>query len=172
MATTDVYLRAYVQPNPESHLRKEIGEVWDNMRGPSGQVHEKLYSGQPRSSESGQAMLRAQMAVRVAEQSNDRMIQAEACRLMAHTLNVAESYEASVEYYKKAVELFESAGAGEQAARTRLGFMGALFMIGKYEEALTVSEAASLWFRQNNNIQGLAKVAANTGNLHYRDRTR
>ncbi|MBI4473632.1 MAG: tetratricopeptide repeat protein [Acidobacteria bacterium] len=162
MRTIDSYVKNYVQSNPVSQLRTEIGEVWDSIRG------QKLYSGQPRSVQSEQTITRALMALNVATQANDRAMMAEASRLMAHTLNAAERYDESLEHYRKAIDLFEGQNAGEAAARTRLGYMAALYMTGRYDEAIRVADDASRWFRENNNFQGLAKIAANTGNLYYR----
>src|SRR3989304_1842760 len=87
---------------------------------------------------------------------------------MAHTLNADERYEQSTDYYQKAISLFETTGAAEQAARTRLGFMAALYMMGKYDEAMRVADSAERWFQANNHLSGLAKVYANIGNLNYR----
>ncbi len=38
---------------------------------------------------------------------------------MAHTLNADEQYSESLDYYQKAISLFENTGAAEQAARTK-----------------------------------------------------
>jgi tetratricopeptide (TPR) repeat protein len=113
-------------------------------------------------------MTRAINALKLASQTNDRLMLAEACRLMAHTLNADEQYGESLDYYEKAVTLFESAGAGEQAARTRLGFMAALYMTGKYDDSLAVGVASERWFQANNHPSGLAKVYGNMGNLCMR----
>jgi tetratricopeptide (TPR) repeat protein len=107
-------------------------------------------------------------ALKLASQTNDRMMLAEACRLMAHTLNADEQYGESIEYYTKAVSLFESSGAAEQAARTRLGYMASLYMLGRYDAAMKVVGVAEQWFQANDNLLGLAKVYTNIGNLNYR----
>jgi tetratricopeptide (TPR) repeat protein len=113
-------------------------------------------------------MARSLAALKLASQTNDRAMLAEACRLMAHTLNADEQYEQSVDYYLKAISLFETGGADEQAARTRLGFMASLYMMGKYDDAMNVAGTAERWFQANNHPLGLAKVYTNIGNLNYR----
>jgi tetratricopeptide (TPR) repeat protein len=162
MSRFDPYLKTYVESKDGNGLRTEIADVWQSIR------RTNLYSGGPRSAQTDQAIARSLAALRVASQTNDRVLLAEACRLMAHTLNADEQYEQSVEYYQKAIALFESGGAGEQAARTRLGFVTALYMMGKYDDAMEVAGAAEQWFQANNHLSGLAKVYTNIGNLSYR----
>jgi tetratricopeptide (TPR) repeat protein len=162
MSRFDPYLKTYVESKDGHGLLTEIAGVWQSIRGTN------LYSGGPRGSQTDQAMARSLSALRLASQTNDRHLLAEACRLMAHTLNADEQYEQSVEYYQKAIALFESSGSGEQAARTRLGFIAALHMMGKYDQAFEVAGAAEQWFQANNHLSGLAKVYTNIGNLGYR----
>src|SRR5260370_1734637 len=152
MSRFDSYLKTYVESKDGKGLRTEIADVWQSIRGTN------LYSGGPRSAQSDQAIARSLAALRVASQTNDRVLLAEACRLMAHTLNADEQYEQSVEYYQTAIALLESSGAGEQAARTRVGFVAALYMMGKYDDAMEIAAAAEQWFQANNHLSGLAKV--------------
>src|SRR3989442_5556013 len=144
MSRFDPYLKTYVESNDGGRLRNEIAEVWQSIRS------RHLYSGGPRSSQTNQAIARSLTALKLASQTNDRVMLAEACRLMAHTLNADEQYEQSVDYYQKAIALFESSGSGEQASRTRLGFIAALYMMGKYDEAMKVAGTAEQWFKANN----------------------
>jgi tetratricopeptide (TPR) repeat protein len=162
MSRFDPYFKTYVESKDGNGLRTEIADVWQSIRGTN------LYSGGPRSSQTDQAIARSLQALKVASQTNDRVLLAEACRLMAHTLNADEQYEQSVDYYQKAIALFESCGSGEQAARTRLGFMAALYMMGKYDEAMELAAQAERWFQSNNHPSGVAKVYTNIGNLNYR----
>src|SRR6266446_2799386 len=162
MGRFDPYLKTYVESKDGSGLLTEIADVWQSIRGTN------LYSGGPRGSQTDQAMSRSLTALRLASQTNDRVLLAEACRLMAHTLNADEQYEESVEYYRKAIALFESGESAEQAARTRLGFMAALSMMGKYDEAMVVAAEAEQWFQANKHLSGLAKLYTNIGNLSYR----
>ena len=162
MSRFDPYLKTYVESKDGKGLRTEIADVWQSIRGTN------LYSGGPRSAQTDQAIAQSLAALKVASQTNDRALLAEACRLMAHTLNADEQYEQSVDYYQKAIALFESSGCGEQASRTRLGFIAALYMMGKYDEAMEVAGTAERWFKANNQPLGLAKVYTNIGNLNYR----
>lgn len=158
----DTYLKTYVGSNDGTRLRSEIDEVWKSFRGSNA------YSGGPRNSQTEQGIARALAALKLASQTNDRGLLAEACRLMAHTLNVDEQYEQSIDYYRKAIALFEGSSSNDQAARTRLGFIAALYMLGKYDEAIAVAREAEQWFKSNNQPLGLAKVYTNIGNLNYR----
>src|SRR3954466_1076381 len=97
MNRSDTYLKTYVESNDGTRIRSEIADVWKSFRGSNA------YSGGPRSPQSEQGIARALTALRFASQSNDRGLLAEACRLMAHTLNVDEQYEQSIDYYQKAI---------------------------------------------------------------------
>jgi len=162
MSRFDPYLKTYVEASDGTRLRREISEVWTSIKA------QNIYSGGPRGAQSEQAIARALNALKLASQTNDRGLLAEACRLMAHALNVDEQYKQSLDYYQKAIVLFDSSGSAEQAARTRLGFMTALYMTGKYDEAMTVASEAERWFSANRQPLGLAKVYTNIGNLNYR----
>ena len=162
MSRNDPYLKTYADSKDASHLRDEIAETWQSLRS------RNFYSGGPRSAQTDQAINRAITALKIASETNDRLMLAEACRLMAHTLNADEQHEQSLDYYEKAILLFENVGAGEQAARTRLGHMADLYMTGKYEESLATGVTAERWFQANNHPTGLAKVYGNMGNLWMR----
>src|SRR2546426_9016702 len=162
MTRSDPYLKAYIESKGDSGLRAEIASVWQSIR------DRNLYSGGPRSSQTDQAIARALAALKVASQTNDRGLLAEACRLMAHSLNADGQYEPSLDYYLKAIALFESSGSGEQAARTRLGHVAALYMMGRYDDAIEQAQIAEQWFLTNNHVSGLAKLYTNIGNLNYR----
>jgi tetratricopeptide (TPR) repeat protein len=162
MSRFDPYLKTYAESKDGNGLLTEIADVWQSIRGTN------LYSGGPRGTQTDEAMARSISALRLASQTNNRMLLAEACRLMAHALNADEQYEQSVEYYQKAIALFESSGSGEQAARTRLGFMAALCMMGKYDQSLEIAAEAEQWFQAHNHLSGLAKVYTNIGNLSSR----
>jgi tetratricopeptide (TPR) repeat protein len=162
MSRFDPYLKTYVESKDGGHLRKEIAEVWQSIRS------RNLYSGGPRSAQTNQAIARSLAALKLASQTNDRMMLAEACRLMAHTLNADEQYQQSIDYYQKAIALFENSGSTEQAVRTRLGYMASLYMMGRYDESMNVAGVAERWFQANNHFLGLAKVYTNIGNLNYR----
>src|SRR4051812_16935836 len=162
MSRFDPYLKAYVETKDGDRLRSEIADVWTGIRA------QNIYSGGPRGAQSEQAIARSITALKLASQTNDRGLLAEACRLMAHALNLDEQYNQSIDYYQKAIVLFESSGSAEEAARTRLGFMTSLYMIGKYDEAMTVASETEAWFSTNRQPLGLAKVYTNIGNLNYR----
>src|SRR2546430_2032035 len=103
MSRFDPYLKTYDESKDGKGLRTEIAHAWQDVR-------TNLYSGGPRSSQTDQAIARALAALRVASQTNDRVLLAEACRLMAHTLNADGQYEPSLDYYLKAIALFENSG--------------------------------------------------------------
>ncbi len=162
MSRFDQRIQTHADSKDGSRLQTEIADLWQSIRG------QKLYSGQPRTSHSDGAIARSMAAFKLASQSNNRGLLAEASRLVAHTLNAGEQYEESLEYYRKAVTLFESVGAAEQASRSRLGFTAALYMAGNYKEALSNAMIAERWFQANDHQSSLAKIYGNLGNLYYR----
>ncbi|HEY2381539.1 MAG TPA: tetratricopeptide repeat protein [Terriglobia bacterium] len=162
MSRSDSYLKTYVDSGDGARLQGEIAEVWKSIRS------RNVYSGGPRSEQTQQAIARSIVALKLASRTNDRALLAEACRLMAHTLNVDEQYGQSLDHYRKAITLFESCGSPEQANRTRLGFMAALYMTGNYDEAMEAAGEAERWFQSRNNSLGLAKIYTNVGNINYR----
>ena len=162
MSRFDPYLKNYADSTDVSHLAGEIAGTWQSLR------NQNFYSGGPRSAQTDQAINRAITSLKIASETNDRLMLAEACRLMAHTLNADEQHEQSLDYYEKAILLFENVGAAEQAARTRLGYTAALYMTGKYDDSLANAVTAERWFQANNHPTGLAKVYGNMGNLWMR----
>lgn len=162
MSRFDSYLKTYVESDDGARLQTEISDVWKSIRS------RNIYSGGPRSEQTQLEIARSMVALKLASQTNDRALLAEACRLMAHTLNVDEQYEQSLDYYRKAITLFDSCGSTEQANRTRLGFIAALYMMGNYDEAMESAGEAERWFQSRNNSLGLAKVYTNIGNVNYR----
>src|SRR2546427_12541806 len=92
MSRFDQRIQTHADSKDGSRLQTEIADLWQSIRG------QKLYSGQPRTSHSDGAIARSMAAFELASQGNNRGLLAEACRLVAHTLNAGEQYEESLEY--------------------------------------------------------------------------
>src|SRR5262249_9167326 len=93
---------------------------------------------------------------------------AHACRMMAMTLNANEQYFASIRYYRRALNWLDSLGNTELAARTRLGFIAALGMVGRDQGAVYHAETAGENFEKIGGDHGHARLLTNLGNVHLR----
>ena len=136
--------------------------MWSQIRAAN------LISGQPRGSESAEKVSLARLAVSLASLKVDPLLQAESHRMMAYTLNANEEYGESLTHYRHALQIFDAAGRVEIAARTRLGFVAALKMTGRYTEAIEVAEYARSSLVAINDMQGLARLYANLANVYHR----
>src|SRR5688572_16415900 len=109
--------------------------IWEGIR------KRNLYAGQPRSKESVEALGLAKTALRIASRTKSKRDTAQACRMMALTLNANGQYFASIRYYRRALRYLDGLGHTEESARTRLGFIAALGMVGRYDEAALETDA-------------------------------
>src|SRR5262249_10875951 len=71
-------------------------------------------------------------------------------------------------HYMQAIIVLEKTGAFQKAARTRLGLIAALFMTGRYQQALEEGRRADDWFLKNGDQDGHARLCVNLGNLYHR----
>ena len=150
-------------------LRDLLASMWVELRS------SHMISGQPRGEKSGEGVSLAQRALSLASGTTDSAVQTEAHRMMAYALNANEQYEDSIRHYQLALESLDATeGKEDLAARTRLGLIGALLMIGRYPEAIQTGELAHQWFLSAGDEGGLAKLYTNLGNVYHRldDHTR
>jgi len=137
-------------------------EIWATVK------QEKLVAGQPRSGASMRALGLGRLALSIAESTGELQWEAEACSIMAYVLNANESYSDSLSYYEQAVEKLEAVGRHAQAAHVRLGYIYALAMSGRSQDAIRIAGAADAWFLQNGDETGHAKVQTNLGIVYKR----
>src|SRR5438552_3394457 len=137
-------------------------EIWATVR------KERLVGGQPRTGSSMRALDFGRLALSIAESTGELRWEAEACSIMAYVLNANESYADSLSYYERAVEKLEAVGRHGQAARVRLGYIYALVMSGRSQDATLIAHAADEWFLQNGDETGHAKVQMNLGTVYKR----
>src|SRR4030095_11078935 len=104
----------------------------------------------------------------IARHSGIDALVSEGHRMIAYVLNACEQYEEAILEYVQAIPMLESQGLHQKAARTRVGLVSALFMTGRYAEALKEAERADEWFTRNGDEDGRAKLLVNLGNLHHR----
>jgi CHAT domain-containing protein/tetratricopeptide (TPR) repeat protein len=145
-----------------SVLNELFSKVWEVLRSSN------LYAGQPRNSISTRSLALARLALSAAFRSRHRRLIGEAHRMMAYALNANEQYQDSIGHYEESIAALESEGEFQLAARTRLGLTAALFMSGRYPEAIDAAQIADNWFIENRDEDGHAKLSANLGNLYHR----
>jgi CHAT domain-containing protein/tetratricopeptide (TPR) repeat protein len=127
-----------------------------------------LTGGQPRGMSSAGSVDLARFGLRIAEATADDRLLAEAWRMLAYSLNADEQFQEALAFYEKAIPALEKLGDFPLAARTRLGYLGALKEVGKYAEALQVAGAAEQWFSEHHDDLSLAKLWNNLAHLYNR----
>src|SRR4029453_12097168 len=155
-------LREYVNSAKGDHLQTLFDEMWDAIR------HVPLFAGQPRSTATPEAMSLSRLPRSLAKHSETDGLRAEAHRMMAYVLNASEQYEDAIVEYVQSILLLESQGLLQKAARPRLGLIAALFMTGRYDQAIEEARRAEDWFVKAEDEDGRAKLCANLGNLYHR----
>jgi CHAT domain-containing protein len=155
---------------PQDDLEQAFDRMWQEIRGaPSGSATSNLYSGQPRTKASSQGVLLAQEALQLADKSGRDRFLIEAWKMLAYALNADERYEEALPHYQRVIEKLEAAGEHAQAARQKIGYVGALFKSGRYQEALDIADTAENWFLRYNDDFGVARLWTNIGNLYWRN---
>src|SRR5437867_12004753 len=140
---------------PEQELQEVFDGIWNEIRAA------KLYAGQPGSEASVQSVSLARNALQLATDSGSQRLVLEAWRMLAYSLTANEQFEEAVPYYERSIEGLEQAGEARQAARSKLGYIVALYHLGRYQEALDVVRTAEQWFRENNDLNGLDRLCTN-----------
>ena len=146
--------------NDREGLQDLFESIWEKVR--------PLYAGQPKSLQSAEGLSLAHVALRLAAHAQNDRLWIEAWHMMARALSANEEFEKAIPYYRKVVKRLEEMGDFQQAARLRLGWMGALLNADRYSEALDTARAAEQWFKQNHDEIGLARLCHNIGNVYHR----
>jgi tetratricopeptide (TPR) repeat protein len=143
-------------------LKQLFAEIWSGIR------QKSLYGGQPRSGNSGDGVQLAQLALSLATHAADHTLLLEAWCMLAYTFNANEQYSNALEYYRLAIEGLENVQDHARAARTRLGYVTALSMVGRSDEAIEVGLRAQTYFLENGDDHGYARACVNIGNVYQR----
>ena len=158
----DRELEQHVRTIHDREFEALFAQMWNNIR------QMQLFGGQAQSAASSEALAFARLALSVASHSNSQTLRAEAHRMMAYVLNANEQYEQAILHYMEAIMLLEQYGELHKVARTRLGLVSALFMTGRYEQALEEGRRADEWFIKSGDQDGHARLYVNLGNLYHR----
>ena len=146
-----------------SDLHQTFEKLWEEIRG--GQ----LYAGQPRNVQSSTGVALAHEALRLATEANDDDLLLEAWRMLAYSLSADEQWVEAIPYYELAISGYESRGQHAFAARRlRIGYVNALMLTGRYDDALNAARTAEYWLKESGDMEGYAKLCTNLANLHQR----
>jgi len=159
---TEAALHQWIDSASADDHRQVLAELWEAIR------DNGLYGGQPRSEMSSRSVELARVALAIAMRAGGDELLVEAWRMMAYTLNANEQYAESVEYYKLAIDGFDRCQDHARAARNRLGFLTALSMVGRYDEAIEIGLQAEKWFLSSGDAEGYARLCVNVGNVYQR----
>jgi tetratricopeptide (TPR) repeat protein len=144
-------------------LRQTFEKFWTEIRG------SQLYAGQPRNAQSSSGVALAHEALRLATEAGDEELVLEAWRMVAYSLSADEQWLEAIPYYEKAISGYEKRGQQAFAARRlRIGYVNALMLAGRYEDALNAAETAEFWLKESGDMEGYAKLCTNVANLHQR----
>src|ERR1041385_4419302 len=155
-------IRDYAKSVTPDSARELLTELWDDIRSAN------FCGGQPRSQASIEGVTLARLGLSIADCWEDESLKAEAWSMMAYTLNANEDYSECLTFYAKCIESFERIGEHARAARTRLGHMTALSMVGQHDEAIRVGLLADKWFQQNEDSLRHARFCVNLGTEYQR----
>jgi CHAT domain-containing protein/tetratricopeptide (TPR) repeat protein len=155
-------VRSYARSVPHDSVKELIDELWNDIRAAN------FCGGQPRSQASIDGVMLARLGLSVADCSNDEFLKAEAWSMMAYTLNANEDYTECLTFYARCIESFEKIGQHARAARTRLGYMTALSMVGQHDEAIRIGLIANDWFQQNGDSLRHARFCVNLATVYQR----
>ena len=115
-----------------------------------------------------QALDVADASARVAAMTDNAATRALSERAMANALHASGRYAAALERYDAAWAAFSAGGAGLEAARTLIGKVDALMMMGRYAEALAVAQAARAALAAHDDHRRVARLDSNLGNIFHR----
>lgn len=114
-----------------------------------------------------QALHLGLIAEEIAEMLSSDEARALASWTQANAYDFLAENESAVRCYKRAAELFNTAGKPLEAARTAIGQMFTLMQLGQFEQSQQLAQSARLVFVEQRDVLSLAKVDMNLGNLHY-----
>lgn len=89
-------------------------------------------------------------------------------RCEGHVHFARARYEEAARHYRQARDLLHAAGEEAEEGRTLMAGLQALIYSGAYDEALAWSDRACAIFTRTGDTVRLARLAVNTGNIHYR----
>ena len=143
-------------------LRETFEKYWARIRG------SQIYAGQPRNSDTAEGVRLAEEALGLATESGDDELLVDAWEMMAYTLNANENWNDALPYYERAIRRHERQGEPQRAAKVHIGYVVALFHLGRYEEALKAASDAEETFKQTGDQFRLARLYTNVANVYHR----
>jgi CHAT domain-containing protein len=143
-------------------LRETFEKYWAQIRG------SHIYAGQPRNSDTAASVHLAEDALQRATQAQDDESLVDAWEMMAYTLNANEQWSEALPYYERAIRRHEIRGEPQRAAKVHIGYVWALFHLGRYEDALTAASAAEATFKETGDQVRLARLYSNVATVYHR----
>lgn len=87
--------------------------------------------------------------------------------VQANAYDSLAELESAARCYERAAELFRAAQKTLEAARVCIGQITTLMMMGQFDKAQGLAEAARVVFVEQGDVLSQAKIDMNLGNLHY-----
>lgn len=114
------------------------------------------------------ALRLAEVALAIANKSDDAISLGLANRAMANAMWFGGNLNAAVKLFDVAAINFERAGVPEEVGRTLSSRIQPLLLLGEYDRAFQSAELAREIFQRSNDTLRLARLAINVGNIHHR----
>jgi tetratricopeptide (TPR) repeat protein len=115
-----------------------------------------------------QALKLAEVAHQLAFQIEDPMAHALGLRGKAATLHFSGKYEEAIEFYREAASIYQMQEKPVEAARIARSMIDPLMLLSRYDEALTLADAARETLTAYGDKILLAQLETNIGNIYHR----
>jgi len=145
--------RELFDEHPEWHDSETVGAI-------HAELIRCLYADQPRARRLGE------VARWAADAAGDSFSLATGLRCEGHVHYAEARYEASIEAYRRALQLLEANEA--EAGRIYFGGLQPLIYLGRYDEAHEWANRAKAIFEKHGDVARLARLDVNVGNIFFR----
>jgi CHAT domain-containing protein/predicted negative regulator of RcsB-dependent stress response len=115
-----------------------------------------------------EALRLADAALQIARRLRRKEDLALGLRARANALHGSGDNRAAVEHHEQAIKLYESQGNAREAARTLSSSIQPLILLGEYDRAFQASERAREIFTRLGEVQRIASLENNVGNIFHR----
>ena len=114
------------------------------------------------------ALMLAEAAILIARHGRRKELLAQSLRVKANVLAAGGQYQAAIDVYDSALEIFTKIGNQEGIARTLTAVIQPYIMLGTYDAAFKTAERAREIFLVLGDSRRIARLENNIGNIYHR----
>src|SRR6266852_7013869 len=115
-----------------------------------------------------EALNLAEAAVLIARRLRRKEALALGLRAKANALYASGDNRAAIDHHQQAIQIYESLGIWNEAARTLSSSFQPMILVGEYDQAFQAAERAREIFTRLNDPRRLARLEINVGNIYHR----